>query len=342
MSAITIGNISAGPGTRRAGFLEIAKNADGTGVNLPVILVNGAKKGPVLLIDGAVHGDEQEGTMGIIELTKKLDPAKLKGTLIAVPAVNTIGFHLRMRGNPFDLMYVDMNRIFPGHKDSFSISDRIVYEYWNQIILKSNYIISFHGGGGVENSMVPRVIIQEDIGPEHRLIEDSLNMAKAMAMSEEWVITGKSEHTKRQERTMQLECANAGKPAMLIEIGGGVRSQEVLDHVVDLIVNGVQNVMRWAGMLDEKPKYPQSWRRIEEYSMLRARNGGILHYDNKYDLNAIVDKGTVLATVENLVGEQVDTITMPYDGVVIARANTISRKPNDLVAMVGTRPFWIK
>ncbi|NIQ34081.1 MAG: hypothetical protein GTN80_10665, partial [Nitrososphaeria archaeon] len=168
--------ISATPGTKRSGWVEICKNADGTTVSLPIIIVNGSNDGPVMLMDACIHGNEYEGALVALKMVDILDPRKLSGAFIAVPALNPIGFDLRLRGNPWDLMYLDMNRFFPGRADSFSLTERILYAYWNEVLLKANYVISLHGGGGMECAFVPRVIMQEELGPKRLFVKESLEM----------------------------------------------------------------------------------------------------------------------------------------------------------------------
>lgn len=343
MKTITIGNISAPQGTRKSGWLEICKNANGTSVSLPILIVNGTQDGPVMLMDACIHGDEYEGALVVLKIVKLLDPKKLKGTFIAVPALNPIGFDLRLRGNPWDLMYLDMNRIFPGKEDSFSLTERILYAYCNEVLLKANYVISMHDGGSL-CADVPRVIIQEELGQKRLFIKESLEMAKAVAMSHKWVIAGKSEHTKRLERTSVLACAERNIPAIIIEIGGGLpwlpgwRDAETLAQVENFLVDSIQNLMKWAGMLEGKPQYPESWRKIPEYTMIRARNGGILRYNKQYRLNDSVKKGEVLATIENLLGEEIEHLKVPHDGIILTLARDITRRPSELVALIGYPP----
>ena len=340
MATRMIGNISAAKGEKAKGFIDVAKNADGTALTIPIIIINGKEEGPTLLVDGCCHGDEQEGTMMILNAVKKIDPRELRGTAIFVPALNTVGFHLRMRGNPFDFMYVDMNRIFPGQEDSFSITERAAFVYTNEIVSKADYVISFHGGGN-DFYILPRVIVQEEIGPNRISIKESIQMGKAMATTDEWVIAGKSEHTLRMERTLLFDCALENKPAIIPEIGGGLRDPKTLEHVVKLGTEGILNVMRSIKMLREQPHYPNGWRKISEYKMLRTKHGGLLKYDQSHRPGDVVKQGTVLARIENLLGDEMEKIVMPFDGMILDHVCSTSRRPSELVAIVGPPPITI-
>jgi len=348
MGIVTAGSASASKGAKKHGWIDICKNADGSTLRLPVWVANGVKDGPTLVIDAAAHGGESEGVWIAIELMKSLDPAELSGVVMTVPVFNPIGFDLRMRGNPWDLMHVDVMRRFPGFQNSKSLTDRIVYAYMTEVLQKADYYVGLHGGAGSESAMVPRVIFQEEIGPQRIRLEKSFEMAKAVAVSTEWVIAGKSEHTERAERTPLYQLAEMKIPGVVMEIGGGLpylpgfRDRDTLDQVTGFGVKSVKNVMKWAGMLEGKPEYPESWRRCPEYRVVRSFNGGILRYNKEYKLNTSVKEGTVVCTVEDLFGEQIEQVKMPFDGIIISQARRPTTRPSESVFLAGRTPEIIR
>jgi methylmalonyl-CoA/ethylmalonyl-CoA epimerase len=60
---VTVGTASAAPGTIVRGAIPVTTLAGGTPLEIPVVVINGAKPGPVLWVDGAIHGDEPEGPL---------------------------------------------------------------------------------------------------------------------------------------------------------------------------------------------------------------------------------------------------------------------------------------
>ena len=54
-------------GTKEYGFIHLAQRANGSWVNIPIMLAVGAQDGPTLVVDACNHGDEYEGTEGIIK-----------------------------------------------------------------------------------------------------------------------------------------------------------------------------------------------------------------------------------------------------------------------------------
>jgi len=89
-----IGTIEAKPGEHAFGYLEVAKGRSGISADIPVHIFEGSEPGPTLLVQGAIHGAEVIGSIAILDFIAKLDPKTFRGTVIAVPVVNRIGFEL--------------------------------------------------------------------------------------------------------------------------------------------------------------------------------------------------------------------------------------------------------
>ena len=101
-------------GTKEYGFIHLAQRANGSWVNIPIMLAVGAQDGPTLVVDACNHGDEYEGTEGIIKTFEGLDVSKMKGSFIGIPALNAEAFAEMKRYNTLDFVPQDLNRIYPG------------------------------------------------------------------------------------------------------------------------------------------------------------------------------------------------------------------------------------
>jgi predicted deacylase len=139
-----IGNIEAKPGEHAFGYLEVAKSRSGLSPDIPVHLFVGAEPGPTLLIQGAIHGSEIIGSIAMLNFVQELDPKAFRGTVIAVPVVNRVGFELVDRGSKVDNK--DISRLFPGNPKG-SVSDQVAYVYFEEVIKKADVMIDFHAGG---------------------------------------------------------------------------------------------------------------------------------------------------------------------------------------------------
>ena len=96
----------------------------------PVLVVNGAKPGPVLCLTAAIHGDELNGIEVVRRVLYDLDARKLSGTVIGVPIVNLQGFR---RGSRYLPDRRDLNRFFPGNARGSSAA-RIAQSFFDEVI----------------------------------------------------------------------------------------------------------------------------------------------------------------------------------------------------------------
>ena len=87
-----IGDTSVAPGTRTTVDIPVSTLSDHTPVNLSVHVIHGSRPGPVLFVSAAIHGDEVIGVEIVRRLLRARGIRSLRGTLLAVPIVNTYGF----------------------------------------------------------------------------------------------------------------------------------------------------------------------------------------------------------------------------------------------------------
>src|SRR4051812_9530099 len=119
-TAYTIGSLTCPPGARAEGLIPVGVSSYGVELGMPVIVVNGVAPGPVLCVDGGVHGDEYDGMEADRRVVAETDPATLRDTLVGIPCVNTPAYEAAARTS--GLAHANLNRIFPGDPDgSFSL-----------------------------------------------------------------------------------------------------------------------------------------------------------------------------------------------------------------------------
>jgi predicted deacylase len=106
---------------RQAGYLRAPLSRDKSGwgvIEIPIISIKNGS-GPTVLLTGGIHGDEYEGQIAISRLARSLDPARVQGRVIMIPAYNMPAVLNDSRLSPVDNR--DMNRCFPGNpKGTFS------------------------------------------------------------------------------------------------------------------------------------------------------------------------------------------------------------------------------
>ena len=114
------------------------------GLELPLLLARGQQPGPTLVTTAAVHGDEYEGTRAIFEVFDQLDPTRLTGDWIAVPAANPPAFWNGSRLNSADNS--NLARVFPGRPDG-SPTERIAWHLGRDVIALADLYLDLHSGG---------------------------------------------------------------------------------------------------------------------------------------------------------------------------------------------------
>jgi uncharacterized protein len=101
--------------------------------------------GPTVLLTGAVHGDEYEGPLVLMELMRALRVERLHGRLIIVPALNIPAYRAGTRLSPIDR--VNLNRVFPGDRNG--TTSLMLAHYAETVLMPlADYAIDFHSGGG--------------------------------------------------------------------------------------------------------------------------------------------------------------------------------------------------
>lgn len=319
---VSVGTVIANAGTKRKGFLNVSAMSDGSPINIPVIVANGVKEGPVLCVNAGCHGDEYEGIEAVIKLAQAIKPEKLKGTFIGVPVVNVPSFATGLRVNPFDYEYLDMNRIWPGREDGF-ITERIAFVYFKEIVRKGDYLIDLHGGGNTIY-MAPHVLY---IDTNDEIGKKSKDLAKVFGIN---LICSMSN---RNAAGMLLKATtNIGIPAITVEIGGYQGSMDQRERDVDVAVKGIINVMKHLGMMDGKPKLPET-QTLLEMRDIHCKNGGILVLTT--DIGRRVKKGYVAARILNYFGEEVESIRIPFDGIICGLHTYPLAKPGDWIVFIG-------
>ena len=278
------------------GYIKIG-DASTHEVKLPYIVINGVEEGPVVTILGGVHAVECAPVEAIYRLADSINPAMLTGTLILVPIVNTEGFHARQ---PYhnQLDHLNQNRVFPGDPEA-SITKRVAYHVFQHFVSRSDVLIDAHSADLGEDVTRGLFVYKTDNkGLFHKMVE--LASLYNPTLIETTSISGNTGEAVNQY----------GIPCLMIESGAPypIRENDVQYHL-----DGAVNVLKHLKMLKgqatnyDPPIDPPSQR-------LWAEKGEV--WRRKVDAGQRVRDGESLGTVCNLLGETLQNVTAPFDGVV--------------------------
>lgn len=128
-------------GVTRA-WLSVGRAATGA-TPLPLVVVEGAKPGPRVVVIAAQHGDEGYAVLGCHRLAETLDPNELRGSLWLLPCLNVDGFTHGARTSPFDRQ--DMNRVHPG-SETGTVTEQISDVLLRHVLPGADLLIDLHGG----------------------------------------------------------------------------------------------------------------------------------------------------------------------------------------------------
>lgn len=297
---LQIGTVSILPGEAKRGSIPIGADMYGRQRELPLIVYRGIEDGPRLWINGATHGDEPEGPYSIMLTLAQLDPAQMKGLLVAVPAMNIEAFMAGDRGDPRDTFSYDMNRIYPGRADGYA-TERVAWAHWQAMKDHCDLQIAIHSGG--DHSFLDTTIFAAET-PE------SLELAGAMGP--DWDLVNTSGTGPGSPSSI---LAHEGHGAITVELGGwcamgGNGFQTVGQRLSDAYIN----VMRHYGMIKGQAQYASQWQRGHQIALLANESG--LWIAEDVPLRQPMTEGTVLGRIHNLFGDELETITAPEDGMI--------------------------
>jgi uncharacterized protein len=297
-----IGTAVAQPGTIAHGVIPVGERSGGGRFDIPVIVVNGTQPGPTLWINGAIHGDEPEGPLSILNLVARLNPAEMTGCLVAVPVVNIGAFEAAERGNPADTFTYDMNRIYPGRPDGY-LSERVSWAHAEELTRSADLELSIHSGGG--HSYLSETIFYAD--------GDRKALELAQAMGPDWTLVLKSFLPKGSPPAVMHQ---NGKAAITVELGGRCRTLPAeIDAVAARLADAYHNVMRHYGMVSGAAQYAARWLTGRQHALL-AGASGLYIAEPQIQFQQPYARGTRLARIVNLYGETLHEVLAPVDGMI--------------------------
>ena len=289
---------------------------------VPVISVNGSD-GPVLLLIGGTHGDEFEGASVIMRLIHKLDPAKMRGQVIAIPAFNAPAVMSSSRVSPLD--GANLNRAFPGDF-SGGPTEMLAHFLETEILPRCVAVIDLHSGGKAS-------FFQPCALPTHcedtSLAAKNMNLAQVYGLPLIWRLGPHSDN-----RSVNSAAERAGLPMIAAELGGG---GGVDPTITDHAETGVMNVMRHLGMLEGTVTQAHSQRVVEiadPKDSLYSQATGL--FDRAVQAGQDVMAGD-FAGAFHYIGEPErasERLYLPSDGMVLAHTNRGIVSRGELLALV--------
>lgn len=289
-------------GTSTNCFFQVGENGLGQPILIPVIVIKGAKNGPVLGVEAAIHGNELNGIGVIHRLVKFVDPKTLNGTIVAVPGVNIPGIVNEDRVFP-DLE--DLNRIMPGNAKG-NESQVFANRYLKEIASKFNYLIDLHTASfGRINTYYARADLS-----------DPAIEALALVQNCDIILNSREASTSGGSGTIRSALAEMKVPTITVELGD---PQVFQADMIERGFEGIYNVLAHLDMIKAKPMVVLHKATICKKSYwIYTDKGGWLQVHP--ELNQTVKKGEKIATLVDAFGTVIKEYHAPEDGIVIGKS----------------------
>ena len=228
---------------KQSGQLAVPQSTNSAGwakYFVPISVIRNGE-GPTAVLFGGNHGDEYEGPVTLMNLTRELSPRDITGRLIIVPMLNHPAVAGGTRLSPIDGK--NMNRAYPGNPGD-SITGQIAHFVSSKILPEADLVIDIHSGG-TSMHMLPSVNM-------HRM-ENREQMNAMLAAAKAWGapyiflyadVAGSG--------LLPTYAESLGKVTLGTEMGSKAQfGVEMLRHS-----GRVRNVLHHAGILKESPNDP--------------------------------------------------------------------------------------
>ncbi len=268
----------------------------GTLIEIPVYVFNGLEKGPTVLLQGGLHGDETNS----IEIIRRMLENKYfnisRGCVIVVPVLSVFGFLHFSRG----VHGKDVNRSFPGTRTG-SLASRIAYFHMREIVQNIDFGIDFHTGGAQRSNF-----------PQIRYTEESVKSKQlAEIFNAPFYFP-----SKLIQKSFRKEAHKNNIPIIVYEGGETLRFDE---FAIEEGIKGTLRLLKHFKMISENPlrdiKKKESIY-LTKRRWIRAKIAGLfnsfVHNGDK------VTKGQVLGDITDTYGETSIKIKAPINGYIIA------------------------
>jgi predicted deacylase len=322
-ATLRVGTASAKRGEKAYGALQVPAGID-AGYDIPVVVIHGAKPGPVLAVVAGSHGSEYASIIAVEQLIADVNPSALSGTLILVPLVNVPSFEqIVPHVNPTDGK--NMNRFYPGNPKGTQ-TERASYVITKEVVEPSDHLIDLHGGDVDENL---RPYSYWTVTGNQKQDEASKAMAIAFGLPHIVISTDRPSDP-AASRYLENTATTRGKPSITAEAG---RSGPVDQNEAAILVRGVRNVMSHLKMIAAGS--PQSARPIwiERLVNIAAEQNGMFH--PAVDRDATVAKGAKIGTITDYWNRPLQEIRAPEAGTVLFIRAVPSLKKGDTIVSLG-------
>jgi predicted deacylase len=298
------------PGSRAHGKIAVGTMASGSEIAIPFVAVKGVGEGPCLWINGQVHGNEINGVFAALDFAGQLDAAKLRGSVVVTSTANPLALDARRKAAPQDDQ--DLDQSYPGRAAGFT-TERLAHALFTEASANANALVNMHT---MSHPFEAKPYAVYKIHPNGKVKEDALLRLVApfrpSVACRMGVEPGKGELPGNIAGALDYQMLAAGIPAFMIELGAGSRAEP---GYIKQGIGGMRGVARQLGMLDGEQQDGVKLRRVTRRGHVMFTHGGLFRASRT--AGEVVKAGEPMGDVIDVWGRLVETMTLPYDAVII-------------------------
>ena len=308
MREFTHGVLRVAAGTSVRGVLGEVRLPTGSRVEIPCVVVNGAQKGPTVVVTAAAHGDEIVGIGAAIQFLRALNPATLRGTVIVLPVVNPPAVAAASYVSPMDGVNM-CGPLYWGVKSGGSTSHQLG-ALIGSVLTRADFYIDLHGNS---EPSAPMTMMFLEQARDERTRNATIALAAAFGLTAV-DMSAPPAHPKWLGDIDSYPVPTAlrhGIPALMVELIG---AQTVAD--ADRGRRGLLAVLQSLDMLDhdgsdrgDPTRLPGSYR---YWGALESEVAGVLWV--RQPVGMPFEAGALLLEITDVYGDILQEIRSPVDG----------------------------
>ncbi|MFX1559077.1 MAG: succinylglutamate desuccinylase/aspartoacylase family protein [Promethearchaeota archaeon] len=308
---LKVGTATAKRGELQKGIIKGVELNTTTSIDIPVLLMNGQKDGPTLLMVSTQHGIEIQGAEVILKIMReKVSPKNLRGAIIGIPVENPLAFmhhqYLSWIDN-LDLGGGGSASPLTADKPNGTATERLAYALWVEAWSKADMVLNIHCNTRPDSLFFTEINVGNPSTRE-----------KLEKMAETFGVTNVVENVPIPDdapNTLANLAVKNGVPDILIELIDG---RWISEPSTTVGVRGTLNIMKTFDMIDGDVE-PQegipiipgicTWQGI-----VRANHGGFIRFLKTP--GDFLKKGEVFAEIYDLYGDVLERVACPMNGYI--------------------------
>jgi hypothetical protein len=303
---IKVGDVVANRGELKKGYIKGVELANSVSIDLPLLVINGAKDGPTLLLTSTEHGTEIQGIEVILRVMREeIDPQELRGAIIGIPVMNPTAFFAARYRSWID--HLDVGNVRADNPNG-SAMEMLAYNIWTEAVSKADIWVNMHCNTRRDSLLYCAINTSDP-----RNMEQNIKLADAYGYT---TIYSDKPIPEDATPTYRNLSAKKGIPYVLVEY---IEGRWISEPSTSTGIRGTLNVMKTFNMIDGDPE-PQT----EEFplvsgvnkgiGLIRPKRGGLIRLLK--NPGEFIKKDETFAEIYNLHGDIIEEVKMTVNGYI--------------------------